>query len=213
MESRLLQQLAEKTITKEQLVKKVKQDDKLIPDLLSGISSSKPAVRYGCAKILLDLSEEQPEKLYPAMDFFITLLDSKYRILTWNAILIIANLTKVDSRDKFDSIFEKYYLLLDNDYMVTVSNVVNSSGKIAQAKPHLAQKIAEKLLSVEHISTTPRLSEECKRVIAEHAIRSFDMFFAQIQQKEKVIEFVRNHHSSPRKTLRAESEKFLKKWG
>jgi hypothetical protein len=213
MESRLLHKLGEKTITKEQLLKKVKQNDDLIPEILSGILSTKPTVRYGCGKILLDLSEEQPEKLYPHMDFFISLLDSKYRILTWNAMSIIANLTKVDGDNKFDSIFEKYYSFLNDDYLVTVTTVVCNSGKIAQAKPHFTQRIVDTLLKVENISTTPHLSEECKRVIAEHAIQSFDMFFPQIKQKDKVILFVKKHLNSPRKTLRTESENFLKKWG
>lgn len=213
MESKLLHKLGEKTITKEQFLKKVKQNDDLIPELLNGISSSKPTIRYGCGKILMDLSEEQPEKLYPYMDFFISLLDSKYRILTWNAMSIIANLTKVDRDNKFDSIFEKYYSFLDNDYLVTVATVVGNSGKIAQAKPHLTQRIVDKLLEVENISTTPHLSEEYKRVIAEHAIKSFDMFFPQIKQKDKVILFVKKYFNSPRKTLRTESENFLKKWG
>ena len=213
MEPRLLHKLGEKTITKEQLLKKVKQNDDLIPELLGGISSTKPAVRYGCGKILMDLSEEQPEKLYPYMDFFITLLDSKYRILTWNAIIIIANLTKIDKENKFDSIFGKYYSFLDNEYMVTVANIVGSSGKIALAKPYLTQRITDKLLTVENISTTPHLSEECKRVITEHAIKSFDMFFPQIEYKDRVISFVKKHLNSSRKTLRTESENFLKKWG
>ena len=209
----LFQKLADKSITKEQLLEKVKQNYDLIPELLSGISSSKPTIRYGCGKILMDLSEEKPEKLYPYMDFFINLLESKYRILTWNAIIIIANLTKIDKENKFDSIFEKYYSFLDNEYMVTVANVVGNSGKIALAKPHLTQRITDKLLTVENISTTPHLSEECKRVIAEHAIKSFDMFFPQIEHKERVISFVKKHLKSPRKTLRTESENFLKKWG
>jgi hypothetical protein len=212
MESRLLQKLGDKSITKEQLLEKVRYNYDLIPELLSGISSPKPTIRYGCGKILMDLSEEKPEKLYSYMDFFINLLESKYRILTWNAIIIIANLTKIDKDHKFDSIFEKYYSFLDNEYMVTVANVVGNSGKIALAKPHLTQKITDKLLTVEHISTTPHLSEECKRVITEHAIKSFDMFFPQIKQKDKVISFVKKHLKSSRKTLRTESENFLKKW-
>ena len=212
MESKLLQKLADKSITKEQLLKKVKQNPNLIPEILSGISSNKPAIRYGCGKILMELSEEKPDYLYPHMDFFSTLLDSKYRILTWNALCIIANLTKVDIENKFDTFFEKYYGFLDNDYMVTVANVVGNSGKIALAKPQLTQRIVEKLLTVEHISITPHLTEECKRVIAEHAIRSFDMFFPQIEQKQKVILFVKKHLKSSRKTLQNESEKFLKKW-
>jgi len=213
MESDLFQKLAAKSITKEQLFKKVIQNDELIPELLKGISSPKPAIRYGCAKILMDLSKEKPEQLYPYMDFFISLLESKYRILTWNAIIIIANLTKVDTENKFDDIFEKYYSLLDNEYMVTVANVVGNSGKIALAKPHLTNQIVEKLLMVEKISTTPHLSSECKRVIAEHTIKTFDLFFPQITQKEKVFSFVKKHLKSSRKTLRIESENFLNKWG
>jgi len=213
MESRLLQKMEDKSITKELLLKKVTQNPDLIPEIISGISSSKPTIRYGCGKILMDLSAEQPERLYPHMDFFIILLDSKYRILTWNAINIIANLTKVDKEKKFDSNFEKFYSYLNNEYMVTVANVVGNSGKIALVKPQLTQKITDKLLSVELISTTPHLSEECKRVIIEHAIKSFDIFFPQIEQKNKVIVFVKKYLNSPRKTLRIEAENFLKKWG
>ncbi|MCX6665565.1 MAG: hypothetical protein NT038_05835 [Euryarchaeota archaeon] len=212
MKYSLLQKLENKTITKEQILKKVKQNNDLIPEILNGIMSTKPAIRYGCGKILMDLSEEMPEKLYSHMDFFINLLQSKYRILTWNAMIIIANLTKVDTENKFDTIFDKYYGFIQNEYMVSVANVVGNSGKIALAKPYLAQKITNELLKVEDISVTPHLTEECKRVIAETAISSFDMFFPQIEKKDKVISFVRKHLDSPRTSLRIESEKFLKKW-
>jgi len=53
MESRLVQKLGDKSITKEQLLEKVRQNYDLIPELLSGISSSKPTIRYGCGKILM----------------------------------------------------------------------------------------------------------------------------------------------------------------
>lgn len=213
MELKLLQKLIDKSITTEQLAKKVMQNPELIPTILTGTSSSTPAIRYGCGKILMDISEEKPEPLYPHMDFFITLLDSKYRILTWNSIITIANLTKVDSEKKFDSIFEKYFRLIENDYMVTVSNVVGNSWKIALAKPYLTNRITDKLLSVLNLSTTPHLSEECKQVIIEQAIKSFDAFFPQIQKKEEVISFVKKHLNSPRKTLQRTSLEFCNKWG
>jgi hypothetical protein len=196
---------------KGELLQKVKQNFDLLPEVLDGISSSKAAIRYGCAKVLTDLSEEQPEKLYPYMDSFINLLSSKYRILTWNAMAILANLARVDKDKKFDAIFDKYYSFLNDEYMVTVANVVGHSGKIALAKPHLIQKITNELLKVENISTTPHLTEECKRVIAETAIKSFDLFFDKIDAKEKVISFVKRHLDSPRRTLRIEAENFLKR--
>ena len=213
MEQTLLQQLEKKSITKEQLLKKVKKNDALIPEIITGVMSPKAAIRYSCAKTLMDLSKEKPEKLYPYWDFFVTLLDSKYRILIWNAITIIANLTTVDRENKVDSVFEKYFSYLHNDYMVTVANVVGNSSTIARAKPHLAQKITNKLLTIEHIAITPHLSEECKRVIIEHAIRSFDTFFPQIKRKDDVLFFVKKHINSSRKTLQIEANEFLKKWG
>ncbi len=212
MEPKLLQKLEKKTMTKQQLIQKVRQHPELIPEILGGVSSPKPAIRYGCAKVLMELSGEDPKKLYPHMDFFIHLLDSKYRILTWNALIIIANLTSVDTKKKFDAIFNHYYDYLNDDYMVTVANVIGQSGKIAVAKPYLTQRITEKLLTVEHLPTRPHLSEECKRVITEHAIKTFDEFFLQIQHKDNVVSFVKKQLNSPRETLRTESEKFLRKW-
>ena len=213
MENELLTKVATKALTKEELIQKVKQDFDLIPVLLKGISSPKATVRYGCAKVLTDLSEEHPEKLYPHMDAFIELLDSKYRILTWNAMAIIANLAKVDRAQKFDAIFDKYYGFLNNEYMVTVADVVGNSGKIAMAKPQLIHKITAELLKVEDISATPHLTEECKRVIAENAIRSFDLFFDKIEEKEKkkVLSFVKRQLDSSRRTLRTKAADFIKK--
>jgi hypothetical protein len=212
MENEMLQRLRDKSMTKEELLQRVKQDPDLVPILIKGVSSSQAAVRYGCAKVLTDLSEEHPEKLYPYMDCFIDLLDSRYRILTWNAMAIIANLTSVDIGKKFDAIFDRYYSFLNDEYMITVANIVGDSGKIALAKPYLVQRITDELLKVENISITPHLTEECKRVIAEKAIKSFDLFFDKIEQKEKVISFVNRHLNSSRKTLRMEADNFLKKW-
>ena len=214
MENYLLVKVADKTLTKEELHQKVKQNSDLLQVLLKGTHSPKATVRYGCAKVLIDLSEEHPEKLYPHMDTFITLLDSKYRILTWNAMAIIANIAKVDRENKFDAIFEKYYNFLNNEYMVTVANVVGNSGKIALAKPNLIPRITAELLKVEAISVTPHLTEECKRVIAEKAIGTFDSFFDKIGEKEKkqVLSFVERQLPSSRRTLSAKAADFLKKW-
>ena len=153
-----------------------------------------------------------PNNCIPYMDFFIDLLDSKYRILTWNAMAVIANLTKIDKDRKFDAVFDKYYSFINDEYMVIVANLVGHSGKIAIAKPHLIEKITNELLKTEHILITPHLTEECKRVIAEQAIKSFYMFFDGVERKDKVIAFVERQLKSSRKSLHDEAEKFLKKY-
>ena len=213
MENRLLAKLADKSMTTQELLQTVEKDWSLLPQLLEGVSSSKASTRYGCSKALVNLSETHPAKLYPFMDSIVGLLDSKYRILVWNALAIIANLARVDKDRKFDASFDKYYSLVNNEYMITVANVVGHSGKIALAKPYLADRITNELLKADDISLTPHLTEECKRVIIEKAIESFDLFFDKITQKERVISFVEKHTSSSRRTLKATAENFLKKWG
>ena len=208
----LAQALVEKTITKKELLTLVENDFNLIPLLFMGVASSKAAVRYGCAKVLMDLSEEYPEKLYQYFNFFVDMLDSNYRILIWNALAIIANLSQVDTDQKFDSIFDTYYKFLDNDYMVTVANVVGNSVTIASAKPYLIPKITDELLKVKDVSITPHLTEECKRVIVQHVINSFDSFFDKIDQKEKVLSFVEDYVDSPRNKLKVVAQNFLERW-
>ncbi len=211
--SELLEQFATKTVSREQLYAEVARDFSLVPVVMLGISSSKASVRYGCAKILMDLSVERPEKVYPYFDEFLSMLASNYRILTWNALAIIANLSVADADKKFDANFDRYFGFLNDEYMVTVANVVGFSGKIAQAKPYLIPKIIAALLNVEKHPTTQHLTEECKRVIAEKTLGSFDEFFDKLyaEDKKKVLEFAKRCQNSSRKSLQQKAEAFLKR--
>jgi hypothetical protein len=211
IQTELLQKLGNREISKAQLFGQVEADFSLIQQLLEGTSSSKAAVRYGCGSVLVELSEKHHDKLYPHMDKFIALLDSKHRILTWNALAIIANLTAVDADRKFDALFDKYYSFLGNEYMVTVANVVVNSAKIALNKPYLTDKIAVELLKVEKLKTTPHLTEECKLVIAEKAIQTFSTLIRHSENKKALLDFARKHQGSLRTSLRKEAQNFLSK--
>ena len=85
MQSQLLEDLAAKAVTKQDVYRRVEENWSLLQEVLSGVSSSKATVRYGCGSALMDLSSKHPKKVYPHMDSFLALLDSKYRILKWQA--------------------------------------------------------------------------------------------------------------------------------
>jgi len=172
----------------------------------------KATVRYSCASTLVELSQKHPDILYPYIDNFVDLLDSKHRILTWNALAAIANLTAMDSDHKFDAIFDKYYNFLANQYMVTVANVVANSARIAANKPYLANKITQELLKVQNLQTTPHLTEECKLVIAEQAIKTFRTIIKLTQDKKDIVAFAQKHQDSARISLKKEAQSFLKKY-
>jgi hypothetical protein len=211
----LLNQIADKTLTSEVLFKKVEKDFTLVPILLEGITSTKATIRYTCARVLVDLSRSYPENLYHYINQFIELLKSDYRIIKWNAMAIIANLASVDKNKVLDYNFDKYFGLLHDGYMVTVANLASYSSKIGLAKPYLANAIAHELLNVENITLTPNLTEECKRVIAEQAINSFDLMFSLFDEKTKteVLSFVNNQLESPRDSLKRRAKTFALRWG
>jgi hypothetical protein len=211
-ESDLCQKIASKKISQADLLDAAKINPAVLPELLGGVSSNKAAVRYGCAKALVSLSLQQPKLVYSSFDVFVNLLDSKYRILTWNAMAIIANLTAVDTDKKFDAVFQKYYSLLNSGYMVTVANLMENSAIIAKNKPYLADRIALELLKVQNLKTTSHLTEECKLVIAEKAIETFNTLICHVQNKQELIEFAKKHQNSPRLSLQKQAQNFLSKW-
>jgi hypothetical protein len=209
----LLNGLVDKSLTKKELLKQAQTNPELIPVLLDGTNSSKASIRYSCGAVLMELSEKQPQTLYRYWDRFVVLLDSKHRILGWNAMAIIANLTRVDNENRFEGIFDKYYSSINSPYMVTVANLMVNSKTIALAKPHLVPKITSEMLKIESLATTPHLTEECKRVIAQKAIVSFDGFFDKVEDKGAVLAFVRRQLGSSRVALDRQAQVFLSRWG
>jgi hypothetical protein len=103
-------------------------------------------------------------------------------------------------------------LFLGNEYMITVANVVAFSAPIIRNKPYLADKIQAELLKVQNLQTTPHLTEECKLVIAQQAIQTFNTLIRYSQNKAALIEFVQKYQNSPRTALKKEALKFIKKW-
>jgi len=145
------------------------------------------------------------------MDFFIDLLDTENNIIKWNAMDVIANLTRVDTKKKFDDIFTRYYDFINADTMITIAHVVDNSGKIALAKPCLINQITNELLKLEKISTKPRITQECKNILFGKAIIAFDKYFDQIEKPKEVISFIKRQLKNTRAATKIKAEKFIKK--
>jgi len=206
-----MEELAKKETTAEEVARSVIDNPALLSQIFDGVSSENPRIKFKCAKALRTISEEHPELLYPTIDFFIDLLDNDNNILKWTAIDIVGNLTSVDSANKFDRIFKKYYGFLSDDSMITVAHIVDNSGKIAKAKPHLASAITGELLQIEQIPIKPRLTQECKNILLGKVIVAFGAYFDQITDKNSVISFVRRQLHNTRNSTKVKAERFLRK--
>jgi hypothetical protein len=169
--------LAEKKIKPDALAEKVIANLNLLPDIMEGISSQTPVIKFGCAKILRTVSHRKPDSMYAQMDVFIGMMELDNNIIKWNAMDVLGNLTKVDINNKFEDIFDRYYALLSDESMVTAGHVIDNSGKIAVTKPRLSQKITDHLLRIEDI---PR-SDECVNILVGKVIVAIDEYFDHIE--------------------------------
>lgn len=92
------------------------------------------------------------------------------------------------------------------------ANIIASSPRIVQAKPDLAERIAQEILKVEqaiyehHGSPSP----ECRHVAIGHAIDAFDQFFDRIEDKAAILAFVRRQLQNTRKQVAKKAERFLR---
>jgi hypothetical protein len=94
--------------------------------------------------------------------------------------------------------------------MVTVANVVANSAIIVSNKPYLADRILSELLKVKNLNASAHLTEECKLVIAEQAIKTFNTLINHTQNKQALLAFAQKYLESSRASLKKEAQNFLK---
>jgi len=206
-------ELYEKLIPKDRNLDKIAsksiKNPKVVSYLLEGVQNKNVRIKYGCFNALVLISEKKPELLYPYFDVFTEYLYSEKNIIKLGGIKIIANLSKVDSENKFDKIFDKFYSFIGDPEMTTAANVSKGSSIIAEAKPYLVEKITNQLLKV---SQTKYKTEECKNILIGHVIISFDKIFKQLKNKNLAINFAEKNINNPWKATKNKAEKFLKKY-
>lgn len=204
----ILNAIAKKETENEEVAEKTMKNPELLPELLAGINSTNPRIRFESAKVLRIISRRKPEMLYSRMEFFVNLLDSENNILKWNAMDIIANLAKVDSRDEINRLFKKFFGYLYEGSLITAGYVIDNSGKIALSKPELQDEITKELLKVEEI---PLPTEECRNILLGKTIIAFQVYFDRIKNRQKVVSFVKRQLNNSRNATKAKAERFLVK--
>jgi len=202
----MLSDLSKKGVNIERVVRRASRDKEVLSEVMKGISSDEPRVKYGCAKVLRALSEANPEVLYRRWNFFADMLDSDNTFLKSDAAFVIANLTKVDTKGKFENLFNRFFKLIDDESMVTAANVVKVSGLIARAKPELQSRITNRLLNID--KTHHGL--ECKNIVKGHAILALGEYFEESRNKKRILEFVKKQLKNSRSGTRKKAERFLK---
>jgi len=198
----------ESEVDVENLVKKAVKDKKLLSRFLKGILSKKDEIRFNSYKILMLLSKEYPQVLYPKWEEFADLLNSENHYHRYIAINLLANLAIIDLENKFDKIFDKYFCNLDGNKTMVAGQAALNSGKIAKVHPHLQTKITNKLLNIENTHRGKQTD-----LIKAYAIEAFNEFFEVSSDKQRILDFVKAQLESKSPKTRRVAKEFLKKRG
>ena len=173
---------------------------------LDGIMSKKDEVRSASFRILKRISEEQPNALYPKWDYLADLLDSDNHSQRYISINLLANLAKIDVKNKFEPIFDKYFSNVEGERTMVAGQAALNSGKIAKAKPKLQAKITSRLLNIEKAHQGKQVE-----LIKAYAMEAFNEYFEESSDKNKILDFVKAQLESKSPKTRKVAKEFLKK--
>jgi hypothetical protein len=198
-----------KGLNLDKVVQSALTDEEILEKILKAQVSKKETYRYNCFKVLLQISENHPQILYPEWNYFLELLSSDNSYHRIAAINIISNLVSADSENRFEKIFNQYFNLLDDKSMITAIFLARSAGKIAKAKPNLQKRITERLLNIDKTHH----EQDRKDLIKSGAIESFEEYVEESHDKQKILAFVEQQLQGESPKTRKIAEAFLGKYG
>jgi hypothetical protein len=183
-------------------------DSTLLSEILDGLKSKDETLRYNCSNGVMHIGERNGDRLYPEWDYFVELPGDANSYRKMCAIQLISKLAKVDTESRFEKIVDAYYNLLDDISMIVAIYAAAASGDIIRAKPLLESNIAGRLLDIDRTHHP----EERKSLIKAGAIESFDKYFPEAADKERIIAFVRKQLNCDSPKTRKLARDFLQKW-
>ena len=201
----MLKELKNKEADIESVAEKALKNSRLLSELIDGLKVKQETYRYNCYKVLYSISQSHPKALYPHWDIFTESLSSKNSYHKMSAVNLISNLVQVDTEGKFEGIFDTYYGLLDDWSMVVAYYTAAASGRIIKAKPHMSGSITDKLLNID--STSHEAGR--KELIKTGIIEAFEEYYEDSDDKERIVEFVKQQLNSESPKTRKTAQAFL----
>jgi hypothetical protein len=182
-------------------------DAKFREVLLEGLTAKDESYRYNCARALHRVVEERPDLIYPYWDRLVSQLDSPNGFHRASALWAIAGLTVADQQGKFERILGHYLNLFDDQSVMVARYFTQSIAGVIRAKPALKDQIIARLLEVD----STHHAQGRKDLIKADLIAVFDELFDQLQEKERILEFVEAQLESNSPKARKAAKDFLKK--
>ena len=176
----------------------------LFRELVNGIRSTHKTVRNNSFNTLMMVAENNGDLLYPEWDYIHEMLIGNNSNEQYVAIYLLAELTAYDSQNKFETIFDEYFGILDGDKTMPASHVILNSAKLIKNKPKLRQEIISKLLNTDN---TFRGRE--KDLLKVYAIETFRKIPTDPVDKTRIEKFIKSQLMSKSSRSRSAAKCYI----
>lgn len=185
--------------------------DSEIRDTIVNLMLNNPGIMvyYNSYYIISRASELKPELFYKYWDDFLMLLNHQNSYHRDFALILLANLTRVDKENKFSLIFDDYFSHINDEKFMTSRQCIQNTAKILTNKGELTEEIINILLDIDARCDFP---EKQKALLKSDVIDLFDEFYEKINDKELINEFVKDELNSISPKTRKKAKNFVIKY-
>jgi hypothetical protein len=184
-------------------------NDSQIRDRIVNLMLNNPdiMVYYNSYYIISQASELKPELFYKYWDDFVLLLNHQNSYHRDFALNLMANLTQVDAENKFSLIFDDYFSHINDEKFMTSRQCIQNTAKILTNKGELTEDITNILLDIDARCNFP---EKQKALLKSDVIDLFEEFYEQINDKERINEFIKAELDSISPKTKRKAKNFVK---
>jgi hypothetical protein len=177
-----------------------------IPLLVELLNEKDDNLRYH-AFLLLQSRSQIKSDVYPFWDELVSKFTSTNSYHRSIGLMLIADNVRWDQEGKFEPLLETYLSFVDDEKPITVRQCIQSLVKIVPYKPHLASRIADRLLAIDLLSR-----KETQQKILLMDILSVFAVIRRHQKDERVERFIVSALTGEvlDKKAKSEIEKLLK---
>ena len=206
----LISEISDKNVDIDKFAEIVINEETMRQEIINQMLNNKHImVYYHSYNILSKASELTPELFYKYWNDFASLLNHENSYHRDFGLTIIANLTKVDTENKFASVYEDYFKRINDTKFMTARHCIQNTTKILANKSELKEDILDILLNIDKLCN---FSEKQKALIKSDVIDIFDKFYGEIDNKEIINKFVKVELDSISPKTKKRAKEFILKY-
>jgi hypothetical protein len=206
-----ISEISKKNIDIDKFVQLAIEDGSIRKQIISNlISNTDIMIYYNCYLFIAAASKLRPDLFYDDWDVLVQLFDNKNSYQRNYGLEIIANLTKVDSEDKFKKIFKKYYYHLNHEKFLTRRYCIQNSLKIMKNMKRLMNEIIDLLLKA---LESKDLTDKQKKLLKSDVLEILDEISSELKENKNVNKFIKSEIDNKNAKIQKKVKLLISKYG